>query len=73
MKYRDANYFNVNDVYLFEGLKMFTSKVEIDNGKIFTVKSDDRPQYKATTIKCVKHNSDECYGTKKQRTIKRSI
>lgn len=50
--YRDADYFNEKDTYLFDcGLKKFKSKVHFEKGYWWT---NESLQFKATSIKSVK-------------------
>jgi len=53
MRYRESDYFNEHDTYLFETSTGYTfeSKVEHTRGSWFTIES---VEYKATTLPCKK-------------------
>ena len=53
MEYRDSDYFNAEDTYLFENSlgQVFESKVEFVRGCWHTIES---LEYKAHTLKCKK-------------------
>lgn len=57
VQFRNSDYFNEEDLYLFEGTNIFLSKVIIENSnnslRVFTINHPKRMQYKATTVKCI--------------------
>jgi len=54
-KYRERDYFNDKDTYVFRDWKQFKSKVEFSKGNWWTVGSLN---FKATTIPCYRKTSD---------------
>ena len=53
LEYRESEYFNEEDYYLFQGINYFVSKVKKVKKMILTVEHPQRPQYKATTVKVI--------------------
>lgn len=55
LKYREQNYFNENDVFVFSTVYgILKTKVHFEKGYWWTNKKDGWQQYKCTSVKCYK-------------------
>jgi len=65
LDYRENNYFNTEDYYVFEDWRLFVSKVHKHNGSWFT---NEGLNFKCTSIRCVNFSELYCKRVRLKNT-----